>query len=152
MPYIPLIYGILTFLPSLYSLKTAKNLVLAGVGHLMLIDDVTVSRFGQSSFLVNNNAEKDAPMSSACVETLKDMNPLVKVESQNKSPSDFLDETGVEGFNMVISCNLNSKIFARADTLCTAANIPFCCSQSKGICGWIFINLQNHEFIVEVCF
>lgn len=130
----------------------AKNLVLAGIGEILLIDDLRVSESqSRENFLIEESTGPDEFVAQACITTLKEMNPMVLAQAQTESPGIFLARGGdLSGYGIVLCFNLDASIIGKADEICSGSNLPIITSNCRGVSGWIFSNPQIHNYVVEV--
>ena len=134
-----------------------KNLVLAGIGLLHLVDDGTLSDATlPGNFLVPATPDVvGASVSETCAKGLKEMNPLVDVSSEIADPRTYVqaaDDNMVHAlgnYNTVLAFDMPATIVREIDERCASLNIPFCACTSRGVSGWIFVDPQRHEYIVE---
>lgn len=127
-----------------------KNLALAGVGSIVLVDERTIGQVNQGNFLLSSQMDENRLLSEASACSLREMNPLVKIDYSDKNLTDFLENEQVEHFGIVLAFDLCSSDVDKVDSLCSAKSIPFACCICRGVSGWIFSNPQNHEYAVEV--
>ena len=127
----------------------AKNIILAGVGSVTLVDDTPCSESPPGNFLVPHDA-KDKTVAEACVATLHEMNPLVSVNAVPGTPATFVTAATVSGYNIVILVGQSGAIVDAADVACRESNVPLIAACSRGLAGWAFANLHDHKFLVEV--
>lgn len=139
------------YLVNVWVMQVAKNLVLAGIGEILLIDDLRVSESQlQANFLVDESTGPDDFVAQACIRTLKEMNPMVLVEANTESPTAFLSRGDVSGYGIVLCFNLDASVISKADEICSGSNLPIITSNCRGVSGWIFSNPQAHSYVVEV--
>ena len=82
--------------------EACKNIVLAGVGTVALVDNTPVSSAAPGNFLAVMEASADAQtVAAATAETLREMNPFCKVEVLAIGLKDVTQEV-VKGFNTVL--------------------------------------------------
>jgi len=128
--------------------EVCKNLVLAGVSSLTIVDDenVTPEDLG-SQFLVS---EKNVGQNRA--ESIKDrlvrLNPSVKINVisdsiENKDTSFYSD------FDVVCVTGKSLDTLIKINTICRENNIKFYASDVHGIYGYIFCDLLKHSYIEE---
>jgi ubiquitin-like 1-activating enzyme E1 A len=129
--------------------QVAKNIVLAGVGSVTLVDDTPASQRAPGNFLVHADADPNVSVAEVCVETLRDMNPLVKVSWLPGAPYTFADSGNLAEFNVVLLSGQAADVVDRTDQACAAAGVAFYAAVSRGIFGWVFANLHEHSFVVE---
>eukprot|EP00252_Welwitschia_mirabilis_P008825 TRINITY_DN2102_c0_g3_i1.p1 TRINITY_DN2102_c0_g3~~TRINITY_DN2102_c0_g3_i1.p1 ORF type:complete len:329 (-),score=85.45 TRINITY_DN2102_c0_g3_i1:117-1070(-) len=130
--------------------ELCKNLVLAGLGSLTLMDDNPVTAEASSAnFLVlamESNFDGKT-IAEVCQESLKDFNPMVNVcaergNAQGVSP-EFLDN-----FDAVILGQASVDLKMEINDMCRKRphRIAFYSVQCRGSCGEIFVDLQNHIY------
>ena len=129
-------------------LKVAKNIVLAGVGSVTLVDDTDCSAGASGNFLLPHDA-KDQTVAEACVATLREMNPLVSVAAINESPETFLNANKFAGYNIVVVIGQSGAGVDAADRACTETGVPLIAASNRGLAGWAFANLHTHDYVIE---
>ncbi|KJZ72830.1 hypothetical protein HIM_07774 [Hirsutella minnesotensis 3608] len=131
--------------------EIAKNLVLAGIGSLTILDGspVTEADFGAQFFLAEGGesliGQNRAQAASAEVRKL---NPRVQVfvDSDSvvgKGPSYFA------GFDVVIATDLDPDTFNIINTATRINGKAFYAAGSHGMFGFIFADLIEHDYIIE---
>jgi molybdopterin/thiamine biosynthesis adenylyltransferase len=128
--------------------QVAKNIILAGVGSVTLVDDTPSSAAAPGNFLVSHDA-KDKTVAEACVATLQEMNPLVSVNAVAGTPSTFVTAATVSGYNIVILVGQSGAVVDAADVACRETNVPLIAACSRGLAGWAFANMHTHKYIIE---
>ena len=134
-----------------------KNLVLAGIGLLHLVDNATLSDpMLPGNFLVPASPDVvGSSVAELCAKGLKEMNPLVDVAHELADPQTHIRSIDggngkvLEAYNAVLAFDMPATVIREIDARCAALNIPFCACTSRGVSGWIFVNPQRHEFLVE---
>ncbi|KAJ6786353.1 hypothetical protein PWT90_05138 [Aphanocladium album] len=132
--------------------EVAKNLVLAGVGSLTILDSAVVTeadlgaQFFQSddggeSHVGRNRAEAAAP-------ALRRLNPRVRVHVdaegvKSKGPSYFA------GFDIVIATDLDPDSFNLINTATRINSKAFYAAGTHGLYGFIFSDLIEHDYVIE---
>ncbi|KAL4523103.1 hypothetical protein Ndes2526A_g07814 [Nannochloris sp. 'desiccata'] len=128
--------------------EVAKNIILAGVGSVTLVDDTPCSASSPGNFLVPHDA-KDKTVAEACVATLQEMNPLVSVNAVAGTPGTFVSTATVSGYNIVILVGQSGAVVDAADVACRETNVPLIAACSRGLAGWAFANVHSHTYIKE---
>ncbi|KAJ6010453.1 DNA damage tolerance protein rad31 [Penicillium sp. IBT 35674x] len=135
--------------------EVAKNLVLAGIGSLTIIDHepVTENDLEGQFFLEEvyrdeelikqgkNRAEIAGPQ-------IKRMNPRVKLtidtdDVRTKQPDFFAQ------FDITIATELDFNTNATINAACRLANRPFYAAGLHGLYGYVFADLISHDFVIE---
>lgn len=128
--------------------EVAKNLVLAGIGTLTVIDhelvkeeDLGAQFFISEEDIGTNRAQAAAPQ-------IQKLNPRVKVivDTNNigsKGPSYF------EAFDIIIATDLNPDALNIINTATRVVHKPFYAAGVHGLYGFIFSDLIQHEYALE---
>lgn len=127
-----------------------KNIVLAGVGSVTLMDDRSVTEDSLSAnFLIhpNENSYDGKTLAELCCDSLKDFNPMVRVSVEKGDLSSF----GVEFFSkfdvvVVSCCSAATKKSINEKCRKTAKRVAFYTVDCKDSCGEIFVDLQLHRY------
>ncbi|KAK3673567.1 E1 ubiquitin-activating protein aos1 [Recurvomyces mirabilis] len=139
-------------LVSLRALGTeiAKNLTLAGISSLTIIDDeiVTEEDLGAQYFLREGDVGKSR--AEAAIPRIQELNPRVSVKSGG-SLANLLpqDQTYYAPFSCVIACDHDFNTLSSINTAARFASIPFYAASIHGFYGYIFADLVSHDFVVE---
>ncbi|KAK0188154.1 hypothetical protein F5146DRAFT_744025 [Armillaria mellea] len=129
--------------------EVIKNIVLAGIGKLVMVDDadVTEEDLGAGFFFRDEDVgQKRVIAAKSRVESL---NPLVTVEAITTLT--LLDEAALEqtlgSVDLVCVTDWDRDGLIRVNDLCRRLRIPFYCGGTYGVVGYIFCDLLNHEYI-----
>ncbi|RDW78801.1 E1 ubiquitin-activating protein AOS1 [Aspergillus mulundensis] len=128
--------------------EVAKNLVLAGIGSLTIIDDAIVTEDDLGAqFLLNqdcigqNRAQAAAP-------AVRDYNKRVKVyadaEGISTKPPEFFGQ-----FDITIATELDFAMYNTINSACRVAGRPFYAAGLHGFYGFVFADLIEHDFVIE---
>lgn len=147
--------------------EIAKNLVLAGIGSLTILDDQLVteddlgSQFFISELHVGMNvriplkrllhhtlAESHRQRAAAAASQVRGLNPRValSVDMENilLKPPEFYSM-----FDMVIATDLDLGPLSIINAACRFTNKPFYAAGSHGTYGFIFADLITHDYVIE---
>ena len=128
--------------------EIAKNLVLAGIHSLTIVDHalVTESDLGAQFFI----SESDIGMNraEAAAPNIRKLNPRVAVnvdqaDIRTKVPDYF------SGFDVVIATDLSPDILNVINTVTRLNHKPFYAAGVHGFYGFIFSDLIQHDYVVE---
>ncbi|KKZ67005.1 ubiquitin-like 1-activating enzyme E1 A [[Emmonsia] crescens] len=113
--------------------EIAKNLVLAGIGSLMIVDNAVVKE--------EDIAEASAPQ-------ILQMNPRVQVtvetiDIRSKPPAFFAS------YDVTIATDLDYDTICWMNNACRVANRRFYAAGVHGFYGYIFSDLISHDFVIE---
>ncbi|XP_066559960.1 SUMO-activating enzyme subunit 1 [Amia ocellicauda] len=129
--------------------EVAKNLILAGVKGLTLLDHEQVTEeSSRAQFLIpgGSNGQNRA---QASLERAQYLNPMVEVkadtESAESKPRDFFLQ-----FDAVCLTCCSRDLMIQVDQICTENNIKFFGGDVFGYHGYMFSNLgPEHQFVEE---
>jgi ubiquitin-like 1-activating enzyme E1 A len=128
--------------------EIAKNLVLAGIKSLTVIDHETVTEndlgaqfFVSESDVGSNRAEAAAPQ-------IRRLNPRVKVvvdtdDIKKKGPTYFA------AYDVVIATDLQPDVLNVINTATRVNKKPFYAAGVQGFYGFIFADLIQHDYVIE---
>ena len=130
--------------------EVAKNLVLAGVGSLTIIDHevVTAADLGAQFLLSADRDHLGANRAAAALPALQRLNPRVAVHAdladiRSKGPSYF------SPFDIVIATDLDPSTLNVINTATRVNNVAFYAAGSYGLYGFIFADLIEHDYAIE---
>ncbi|ORX86814.1 SUMO-1 activating enzyme E1 N subunit [Anaeromyces robustus] len=128
--------------------EVCKNLVLAGVGSLTIIDDenVTVEDLGSQFLVSKKNVGQNRAKSMK--ERLVKLNSSVKIniisDSIENKDTSFYNE-----FDVVCVTGKPLESLIKINNICRKNNVKFYSADVHGIFGYIFCDLINHKYIEE---
>lgn len=129
--------------------ETIKNIVLAGIGKLVVYDGDTVSEedLGAGFFFRDEDVgKKRVDAAKARIESL---NPLVTVETfydPSVLEGDALDSL-IQGVDLVCATDWDREGLVRINSVCRRFNKPFYAGGTYGLLGFIFCDLLQHDYI-----
>lgn len=130
--------------------EIAKNLVLAGIGSLTVVDHeiVTEADLGAQFFLSAEDNPIGTNRAAASAAVIQRLNPRVSVRIDTmdirfKPPSFF------EAFDIVIATDLDSTTLNIVNTATRLHNKAFYAAGSHGMYGFLFADLIEHDFVIE---
>ncbi|KAI0916767.1 hypothetical protein AcV7_005840 [Taiwanofungus camphoratus] len=129
--------------------EAIKNIVLAGIGKLIIVDSDNVSEedLGAGFFFRDEDVgKKKVEAAKARVESL---NPLVTVETLATPLSleaDALD-TLVHNVDMVCVTDMDKESLVHVNDACRRVGKPFYSGGTYGLLGYIFCDLLTHDYI-----
>ena len=128
--------------------EIAKNLVLAGIGSLTVVDHEAVSEadLGAQFFLSAEHVGMNRAVAAGAA--LQRLNPRVRVNVDPvgialKPPSFYAQ------FDVVIATDLDSNNLELINTATRLSDRPFYAAGSHGMYGFIFADLIEHDFVIE---
>ncbi|KAJ5610140.1 SUMO activating enzyme [Penicillium lagena] len=147
--------------------EVAKNLVLAGIGSLTIIDHeivkeddlaaqffVSEEHVGQNvgpsfySYEDQPNTDRQTQRAQAAGPQIHKMNPRVDLQIdtddvRTKSPEFFAQ------FDVTIATDLDFVTYNSINTACRVAQKPFYAAGLHGFYGYVFADLITHDFVIE---
>lgn len=130
--------------------EIAKNLVLAGIGSLTIVDheDVTEADLGAQFFLSAEENHVGLNRAVAASAAIRRLNPRVAVhvdasDIRSKGPSYFAP------FDIVIATDLDPETLNVINTATRLNNRAFYAAGSYGLYGFIFADLIEHDYVIE---
>jgi ubiquitin-like 1-activating enzyme E1 A len=129
--------------------EVIKNIVLAGIGKLIIVDgeDVAEEDLGAGFFFRDEDVgKKRVDVAKGRVQSL---NPLVTVETVSTFGSlekECLDTT-IMGVDLVCFTDWDRDGLIRVNEACRRLGKPFYAGGSYGLLGYIFCDLLNHDYI-----
>ncbi|KAJ6127546.1 DNA damage tolerance protein rad31 [Penicillium sp. IBT 18751x] len=135
--------------------EVAKNLVLAGIGSLTIIDHepVTEADLDAQFFLEEAHRNEDIikegkNRAEVAGPQIHKMNPRVKLhidtsDIRTKQPNFFAQ------FDVTIATELDYETNNTINAACRLANKPFYAAGLHGFYGYVFADLITHDFVIE---
>ncbi|TBU26012.1 hypothetical protein BD309DRAFT_749915 [Dichomitus squalens] len=129
--------------------EAIKNIVLAGIGKLIVVDsdDVAEEDLGAGFFYRDEDiGKKRVDAAKARIESL---NPLVTVETSSDSSllkNDAVD-TLIASVDMVCVTDVDRTTLVRLNDACRKMHKPFYSGGTYGLLGYIFCDLLQHDYI-----
>lgn len=129
--------------------EVSKNLILAGVNSLTMVDSQKVSEddFCSQFLILDEDLNKNRAESSLTQACL--LNPMVTVtadtEDISKKSDDFFSK-----FDVVIVTEASKREMIRIDNICRAKNVKFFAGSVHGFFGYAFLDLMHHEYVQEI--
>ncbi|RHN43295.1 putative NAD(P)-binding domain-containing protein [Medicago truncatula] len=127
-----------------------KNIVLAGVGSLTLIDDRPITEeLLSSNFLIppDENIYNGKTIAQLCCDSLKDFNPMVRVFVEKGDLSSF-DVEFFGKFDVVVvsCCSRSAKKLANEKCRKASKRVAFYTVDCRDSCGEVFVDLQDYKY------
>ncbi|KAJ5095082.1 DNA damage tolerance protein rad31 [Penicillium argentinense] len=135
--------------------EVAKNLVLAGIGSLTILDHEPVTDADLDAQFFLEEAHKDESIikdgkkrAEVAGPQIHRMNPRVELnidtdDVRTKQPEFFAQ------FDVTIATELDFSTNTTINAACRLANRPFYAAGLHGFYGYIFADLISHDFVIE---
>eukprot|EP00730_Choanoeca_flexa_P004605 TRINITY_DN11745_c0_g7_i2.p1 TRINITY_DN11745_c0_g7~~TRINITY_DN11745_c0_g7_i2.p1 ORF type:complete len:992 (+),score=176.41 TRINITY_DN11745_c0_g7_i2:1390-4365(+) len=127
-------------------IETAKNIALAGVGTLIIIDDTpcTIQDLGTNFFIDNAAVEARMTRAIACQTHLQSLNPYVKVQVQSES---FIEQDALATIQLLIITSGSLSHHVTLNELCRKSDTKFLSARVHGAFAYCFADF-GEEFTV----
>ncbi|XP_043226162.1 SUMO-activating enzyme subunit 1-like [Amphibalanus amphitrite] len=129
--------------------EVAKNLILAGVKSLTMLDPNPVTSSEASCQFFVPAGQIGANRAEVSVERAQRLNPMVSVTAE-KTPSTQLTEEQVARYDVLVATGCPDSELTRLNALCRRRGVLFLAGDVYGFCGFMFADLGRHEFAEEV--
>ena len=130
--------------------EIAKNLVLAGIGSLTILDSelVTPADLGAQFLLSEEDNPVGTNRAAAAAPALQRLNPRVAIHVDTVDvrlkPHSFFAP-----FDIIIATDLDSQTLNIINTATRLHNRPFYAANSHGLYGFLFADLIEHDFVIS---
>lgn len=127
-----------------------KNIVLAGIGSLTLMDNRVVTEEAlNANFLIppKEGGYSEKTLAEICCDSLKEFNPMVRVSVEKGELSTFSAEF-FDKFDVVVvsCCSLATKKSVNEKCRKLSKRVAFYTVDCRDSCGEIFVDLQNYKY------
>ena len=130
--------------------EVVKNLVLAGINSLTMIDHENLTKEDTDSQFLAPRDKIGSNRAEASLDRVRQLNPgvEVKVDTSNLDSKDASFFT--ENFDLVVVTNFPKEIVVKINNMCRKGGIKFFAGDVFGFFGYSFMDLVNHEYVEEV--
>uniref|UniRef100_A0A182W3C9 SUMO-activating enzyme subunit 1 n=1 Tax=Anopheles minimus TaxID=112268 RepID=A0A182W3C9_9DIPT len=129
--------------------EIAKNIILAGVKSVTLLDDRKVTEEDYCSQFLAPQSSLGSNRAEASLARAQNLNPMVELKTDTE-PLDLKDDAYFKEFDVVCLIGAPTAQHLRVDTICREANVKFFATDVWGMYGFCFADLQKHEFAEDV--
>ncbi|KAI5790164.1 hypothetical protein EDC01DRAFT_722346 [Geopyxis carbonaria] len=128
--------------------EVAKNLVLAGIGSLCVLDDGVVEEDDLGSQFFVDEGMVGMNRAQAAQPAIQRLNPRVPVTVETRGITE-LDEAFWKSFDIVIATDLDITSLLTINAATRAAHVPLYAAATHGLYGYIFADLIAHTFVIK---
>ncbi|XP_023222309.1 SUMO-activating enzyme subunit 1-like [Centruroides sculpturatus] len=128
--------------------EVAKNLVLAGVKSLTIMDNNKVSELDTKLQFLFSSKDIGKNRAEVACQQLQLLNPMVEVTPNVNSVEDINNEFFLS-YNVVCIISSNTKTLIRLNNLCRKHEKKFFCGDVWGFYGYCFLDLNHHSYVEE---
>ncbi|KAK9246370.1 hypothetical protein V1506DRAFT_535356 [Lipomyces tetrasporus] len=128
--------------------EIAKNIVLAGIGRLTVLDNATVTPLDLGGQFLLEESDVGSNKAEALLPRIQRLNPRVIVTADS---SDFKDKTAeyYAKYDIIVATELDVDDLISINEICRQNSKPFYAGASIGLYGYIFVDLIRHTFAIE---
>lgn len=127
--------------------EIAKNLVLAGIGTLTILDNEVITEEDLGTQFFVTEAQVGQNRAEAALPELQKLNPRVTLFS-DPNPAVTKDPEYFHSFDITIATGLIMDVFCNINLSCRTYGRKFYAADTHGTYGFIFADLLIHDFIV----
>ncbi|KAI4165784.1 MAG: hypothetical protein LQ342_000727 [Letrouitia transgressa] len=128
--------------------EVVKNLVLAGIGSVTILDDHLVTEDDLGSQFLISDQHVGTNRVLAALPQVKALNPRTSFQADTENilskPPEFYTL-----FDMIIATDLQFETLKTVNAACRLANRPLYGAGTHGVYGFIFADLIDHEYVIE---
>ncbi|KAK2174456.1 hypothetical protein NP493_801g02066 [Ridgeia piscesae] len=130
--------------------EVAKNIVLSGIKSLTILDHQQVTEAARcSQFLIDHTAHLGHNRALSSLERTQLLNPMVSVSADAADVADKPDDF-FRSFDVICATCCSEQQLLRINDLCRANGSLFFAGDVFGYYGYMFADLNQHEFAEEV--
>ncbi|KAL9618568.1 MAG: hypothetical protein Q9160_006752 [Pyrenula sp. 1 TL-2023] len=128
--------------------EIAKNLVLAGIGSLTILDPGLVTEEDLGAQFLVSEEQIGQNRAQAASSELQKLNPrvnlIVETEPIQTKPADYCAP-----FDITIATALDFDTLTTVNASCRISNRKFYAADTHGMYGYVFADLISHDFVLE---
>ncbi|KAF9974897.1 SUMO-activating enzyme subunit 1 [Actinomortierella ambigua] len=129
--------------------EVCKNLVLAGIGTITILEHQVVTPKDLGAQFLLREADLGRNRAEAAAEKVRLLNPRVKVVVDTDKAEDKPDDYFTQ-FDLVCLTGMPPDQMVRINEACRRAQTGFYAASVGGFFGYIFCDLTRHEYLEEV--
>ena len=128
--------------------EVAKNLVLAGINSMTILDHEPLTKEDSVSCFLAPTTEVGKNRAQASLERLKQRNPMVEMAADEEN-LEAKEKKFFENFDVVIVTNYPKDVILKVNNFCRELNIKFFAGDIFGFFGYSFMDLVKHDYVEE---
>ncbi|KAF9966837.1 hypothetical protein BGZ70_001058 [Mortierella alpina] len=125
--------------------EVCKNIILAGVGSITLLEHETVTEEDLGAQFLIRHEDIGRNRAEAAAEKARHLNPRVKVIVDQDDIAKKTDSYFTQ-FNIVCLTGVNPDQLLRIDNACRGSKTGLYAARTHGFFGYIFCDLTHHEY------
>jgi ubiquitin-like 1-activating enzyme E1 A len=128
--------------------EIAKNLVLAGIGVLTVLDHEVVSEEDLGAQFFVNETKVGQNRAEAALPEIQKLNPRVEIYS-DVQPAVMKDPEYFQSFDVTIATGLILDVLKTINIACRTYGRKFYAADTHGMYGYVFADLVLHNYVIE---
>lgn len=130
--------------------EVAKNLVLAGIGSLTVLDNALVTDDDLGSQFLISEVDVGTSRGEAASRSLQQLNPRVKITADARDITSILaiQSDYLQVFDIVIATDMPMTFMNEVNAAARLSARPFYAAGSHGFYGFVFADLIEHTFTI----
>ena len=128
--------------------EVVKNLVLAGVGVLTILDHELVTEEDLGAQFFVNESQIGQNRAEAALPEIQKLNPRVEIYT-DANPAVTKDPEYFQNFDITIATGLILDVVGNINMACRMYGRKFYAGDTYGMYGYVFADLTIHNFIIE---
>jgi len=128
--------------------EVAKNLVLAGINSMTILDHELLTKEDNFSIFLAPPEQVGKNRAQASLERLKQRNPMVEITA-DETNLDNKEKDFFSNFDVVIVTNYPKDVTLKVNKFCRDLKIKFFAGDIFGFFGYSFMDLVKHEYVEE---
>ncbi|KAH8918105.1 hypothetical protein BT69DRAFT_1354178 [Atractiella rhizophila] len=128
--------------------EVCKNMVLAGIGRLSILDENAVVEEDLGTGFFFREGDLGKMRVEAAQSRIKALNPRVEIATFT-DVSLLRNEEFLQQFNLVCLTDSHPHLITQVNNLCRRLHVKFYAASVWGVYGYIFADLLNHEYVIE---
>lgn len=125
-----------------------KNIVLSGIKSITLLDDQDSNKEDAAYQFLIPRDQLGQNRAEASLNRAQRLNPMVEMKVDKESVDSKTDDFFTQ-FNVVIATDCSLEQLLRINKICHKANVKFFSADVFGFYGYVFADLQTHEYADE---
>ncbi|KAF9483433.1 hypothetical protein BDN70DRAFT_873941 [Pholiota conissans] len=129
--------------------EAIKNVVLAGIGKLIIVDDENVNEEDLGAGFFFRDEDVGLKRLDAAKSRIESLNPLVTVETitDTSTSNEGVLEAIIKTVDLVCVTDWNRDGLIRINEICRRYQKPFYSGGTYGLVGYIFCDLLSHDYL-----
>ncbi|XP_011160662.1 SUMO-activating enzyme subunit 1 [Solenopsis invicta] len=132
-----------------FGAEIAKNIILAGVNSVTFLDHRNVTELDRCSQFFVPKEDIGKNRAEASLPRAQNLNPMVNINADTSKVDDKPDEYFGQ-FNIVCAMHCTIPQLKRINRACRKQKVKFFAGDVWGALGYVFIDLQEHEYVEDV--